>query len=373
MTDLDGSAAPRFARLKDAFAASFAEGAELGARVAVAIDGEVLADLWGGWADRAGTRPFDHTLLAPVFSTGKAVMALLLAKAVDAGKLSYEQRVAELWPAFGQAGKAGVTVGQLLSHQAGLPGLFREVEPSFWYDREQVLRVLETLPPAWAPGAASGYHPITIGFLADEVFRRADGRSLARAVREDLAEPFGLELWWGLPDALHARTPEMWKPSAPPYLGELDEVRRAAFYSKGASPGRDSPEWRRAEFPAANLHSDARSLAVALSAVATGGRLAGREWLGGETLREAARERTFGPDKVLPFPISWGAGFMRNRGVKVYGPNDDAVGHSGWGGSCAFADPARRLSFAYVMNKQSPHLIGDPRPLRLIEAAYAAL
>lgn len=373
MTDVGGAAQPRFSRLKDAFAASLRDGVELGARVAVAIDGEIVADLWGGSADRAGRRPFDQTVLAPVFSTGKAVMALLIARAVDARKLSYEQRVADLWPAFGQAGKAGITVGQLLSHQAGLPGLFRDVDPSFWYDREQVLRVLEALPPAWAPGSASGYHPITIGFLAGEVFRRADGRSLGQALRQDLAEPFGLELWWGLPDALHARTPEMWKPSAPPYLGELDDVRRAAFYSKGASPGRDTPEWRRAEFPAANLHADARSLALTLSVAAADGKLGGESWISAATLREATRERVFGPDRVLPFPISWGAGFMRNRGVKVYGPNDEAVGHSGWGGSCAFADPSSRLSFAYVMNRQSPHLIGDPRPLRLIDALYAAL
>lgn len=375
MADLGGSAAPRFARLKDAFAASFDEGVELGARVAVTVDGEVAADLWGGFADRAGARAFDDRTLPPVFSTGKALIALLVARLVDRGRLSYERRVAELWPEFGRAGKAGVTVGQLLSHQAGLPGLGRDVDPSFWYDREQVLAALADGAPMWAPGSASGYHPITIGFLAGEVYRRADpaGRSLGRALRDELAEPLGLELWWGLPDELHGRTPEMQKPSAPPFLGELDAVKRAAFYTKGASPGRDSPEWRRAEFPAANLHADARSLAIALSTFAAGGRLNGREFLSAATAREAARERVYGQDKVLPFAVSWGAGLMRNRGVKVYGPSDDAVGHSGWGGSCAFADPERRLSFAYTMNRQSPHLIGDPRPLRLIEAVYAGL
>lgn len=375
MADLGGFAAPRFARLKDAFAASFDDRAELGARVTVTLDGEVVADLWGGSAERAGTRPFDDTTLPPVFSTGKAIIALLIARLVDQGRLSYDRRVADLWPEFGRAGKAGVTVGQLLSHQAGLPGLGRDVDPSFWYDREQVLRTLEDAAPMWAPGTASGYHPITFGFLAGEVFRRADAgaRTLGQALREDLAEPFGLDLWWGLPDAQHGRTPEMQKPSAPPFLGELDAIKRAAFYTKGASPGRDTPDWRRAEFPAANLHADARALALAMSVVATGGRLNGRPFLSAAALREATRERVYGQDRVLPFAVSWGAGFMRNRGVKVYGPSDDAVGHSGWGGSCAFADPERRLSFAYTMNRQSPHLIGDPRPLRLIDAVYASL
>ena len=57
----------------------------------------------------------------------------------------------------------------------------------------------------------------------------------------------------------------------------------------------------------------------------------------------------------------------------IYGPNPDAFGHAGWGGSCAFADPERRLSAAYTTNRQSQHLLGDPRSLRLIEALYASL
>jgi len=71
--------------------------------------------------------------------------------------------------------------------------------------------------------------------------------------------------------------------------------------------------------------------------------------------------------------MSWGAGFIRNEGLGVYGPAGEAFGHSGWGGSCAFADPERGVSGAYVMNRQSAELIADRRPRRLIEAAYAAL
>ncbi len=59
--------------------------------------------------------------------------------------------------------------------------------------------------------------------------------------------------------------------------------------------------------------------------------------------------------------MSWGAGFMRNAALDIYGPDADAFGHSGWGGSCAFADPSRRVSGAYVMTRQSADLLGDPR------------
>jgi len=101
--------------------------------------------------------------------------------------------------------------------------------------------------------------------------------------------------------------------------------------------------------------------------------VAGRRVLSSATAREAGRQRILGADLVLPYTISWGAGFMRNDGLGIYGPEPEAFGHSGWGGSCAFADPRRGMSGAYVMNRQSAALIGDARSRRLIEAAYASL
>jgi CubicO group peptidase (beta-lactamase class C family) len=309
-----------------------------------------------------------------VFSTGKAVMALLIARLVEQGRLDYEQRVAEVWPAFGQNGKDRITVGQLLSHQAGLPGFAAPQDPSIWFDREAVLNTLAAQAPMWPPGTASGYHPVTVGFLAGEVFRRVDGRTMGQALAEDFRIPFGIDAWIGLPDGEHDRCVEIQKPSAAPDLGELDAIKRAAFLDKGSAPGgRGTAEWRKLEIPSANMHATAPALARLMGVIATGGRLDGRHVLSAATVAQATRERIFGQDKVLPFKLSWAAGFMRNKAVEVYGPGELTVGHSGWGGSCAFADPETRVSGAYVMNRQSPFLVGDPRPLRLIEAVYAAL
>jgi CubicO group peptidase (beta-lactamase class C family) len=87
----------------------------------------------------------------------------------------------------------------------------------------------------------------------------------------------------------------------------------------------------------------------------------------------AGAERIRGPDLVLPYEVSWAAGFMRNEPNFFYGPTPGAFGHSGWGGSCTFADPERGIAAAYVMNRQTAHLIGDPRSRRLIDAVYASL
>ncbi|KRA28380.1 serine hydrolase domain-containing protein [Brevundimonas sp. Root608] len=373
--DIHGVCPPRFAAVKDAFAANFTEAPEglneQAARFSVCIGGETVVDLWGGWADAAKTVPYDQNTLTPVFSTGKAVMALLIATAVERGRLSYDETVATVWPAFGQAGKDRITVAQMMSHQAGLPGFSETVDPAIWFDREAVLERLAAQAPMWPPGTASGYHPITIGFLAGELFRLADGRSMGMALREDFP---GLDLWIGLPEAEHGRVAALRKPTAAPDLGTIDAIKTSAFLDRGSAPGgRGSAEWRMVEMPSANLHGTALDLARIMGVLANGGTLDGRTVLSPGVLAEMLRERIHGRDKVVPFDVSWAAGLMRNEGLHIFGPNPTAAGHCGWGGSCAFADPDAGVSGAYVMTRQSPHLIGDPRAQRLIGALYAGL
>lgn len=374
--DIHGTCPARFDGVKAAFQRNFTNGPEgldeIGARFTVCQGGEVLLDLWAGHADTARTRPFAADTLVPVFSTGKAVMALMIGWAVERGLLDYEAPVAEVWPDFGQAGKAAVTLGQLMSHQAGLSGFSPAIDPTVWFEPEKVLEALCQQAPLWAPGTASGYHPITIGYLAGEVFRRADGRTMGQALKEDFADPADLDLWLGLPDAEHGRVAQMKKPTSAPDLGPIDAIKTAAFLDKGSAPaGRGSADWRRMEIPSANIHATAEALARMLALALPEG-VAGKA-LSGATRTAMTRERISGPDRVLPFDMSWAAGFTRNQGLGIFGPNPDTVGHCGWGGSCALADPETGVTAAYVMTRQSPHLIGDPRATALIDAFYAAL
>jgi len=371
MVEIAGYARADFAPVKDAFAANFEAGQELGARFTLVEAGETVVDLWAGFADRARTRAFDEATLTPVFSTTKALAAMLMARVVGQGKLAYDQPVAEVWPAFAQAGKAAITVEQVLSHQAGLPGFPDAMDPALWFDWDAICASLAAMAPLWPPGTASGYHPITFGYLAGEIFRRVEGRTMGQALREDLAQPFGLDVWIGLPDAEHPRVADIQRPSALPDFGEVNDATRAAFLTPWSSAaGRDQAEWRRVEIPSANGHATAHGLARLMGALADGGRLEGADILAPSMIAELARSRIRGQDLVLPFEMSWGAGVMRNEAVFPWGPGLQTFGHSGWGGSCAFADPERRLGGAYVMNRQSPDLLGDPRPKRLIAAIY---
>ncbi|MFI4936872.1 MAG: serine hydrolase domain-containing protein, partial [Caulobacterales bacterium] len=243
-----------------------------------------------------------------------------------------------------------------------------------WFDWDGLCARLAAMAPLWPPGSASGYHPVTFGYLAGEIFRRADGRTLGTALREDIAEPLGLDLWIGLPDAEHGRVAEMRRPPAMPDLGPITEIKTAALLTKWASPGgRSGDEWRRAEIPSANGHATAPGLARLMAILASDGDLETERVLSPGIAALAARQRIEGDDLVLPYRMSWGAGFIRNQGLWIYGPGAETFGHSGWGGSCAFADPERGLAGAYVMNRQSAELIADPRSRRLIDAAYAAL
>jgi CubicO group peptidase (beta-lactamase class C family) len=263
LIDIHGVCAPGYEAVREAFAANFTEAPEglneQAARFTVLVEGETVVDLWAGHADTARTTPFTDTTLTSVFSTGKAVMAILMASAVEESQIGYDQTVASLWPEFGAAGKAEVTVAQLMSHQSGLPGFSEAVDPTIWFDVSAVLARLAAQSPMWAPGSASGYHPITVGYLANEVYRRATGRTMGQALRQDFPE---LDLWIGLPESEHGRVAQMRKPTAAPSLGTIDPIKQAAFLDRGSAPGgRGSAEWREMEIPSANLHGTALGLA----------------------------------------------------------------------------------------------------------------
>lgn len=371
MAEITGVCPPRLAAVRDRFAAHFDQGLEIGARFTACVDGEVVLDLMGGSADLAGTIPFGPETLATVFSTTKAVSAIMIARLVDRGLATYDTPVSDFWPEFAQAGKGAVTLGQMISHQAGLPGLAISPPPEDWLDPPMLAGRLAAQAPMWPLGTGSGYHPSTMSYLSGEVFRRLDGRTLGEAMREDLAEPLGLDFYIGLPEAEEPRLAEIKKPNAPPNLGTIDAIKKAAFLDRGGIAS--SREWRAVELPGSNGVGTAEALAKAMAVVACGGTVGGMEILSADGVAELVKPRVSGPDKVLPFDLTWAAGLMRNTGQFGAEAGPNTVGHFGWGGSMALADPDRRLSIGYVMNRQSPHLIADPRPLALTDAVYDSL
>jgi CubicO group peptidase (beta-lactamase class C family) len=367
-----GFVAPGFERVAEAFSANFEEDLELGASFAAVIEGECVVELWGGYANREKTTLWAEDTIVPVYSVTKGVAALVIARLVGEGKLDYDAPVAAIWPEFAANGKEAITLGQMLSHQAGLCGFKDPVEDALWFDPPALAARLAEQAPLWPPRTASGYHPMTWGYLAGEIVRRADGRSLGTVLREEICGPLAIDFQIGVGEADDDRVGDMTRPKQAPDLGELTEPRRIAFMTKWAGPDRSSPAWRRVEIPSANGHGTALSVALLYSAYAEGGQVESDEIMTPAAFDGLTKVRSDGPDLVLPFHMRFGAGNFRNVN-SYFGLNPDAIGHSGWGGACGFGDPARRLSAGYVMNRQAHHLIGDPRSVRVIEALYASL
>ncbi|MFZ4120362.1 MAG: serine hydrolase domain-containing protein [Caulobacterales bacterium] len=369
---IEGWTTPQFGAVKAAFASLFADGLELGASFALVIDGEPVAELWGGFADRGRTQPFARTTLTPVYSTTKPIAALVVGMLADQGAIDLEAPVADIWPEFGAHGKDKVSIADAMAHKAGVPGFVEPIDPDLWLDPPRLAAAVAALEPLWEPGTKHGYHPQTYGAIVGEIARRASGRSLGGLLRQEVCAPLGIDFWIGTPASEHARCAEILKPRQMTDFGELNRETRAAFLTKWASATRGGAAWREAEMPGVNGHGTALATAMLFQAFASGGRIGPLQLFGPKTYDALTQERARGPDLVLPFDLSLRAGIMGNSNL-FYGPNPEALGHSGWGGSCGFADPAQRLSGAYVMNQQSNALMNDPRPGRLIAATYGCL
>ncbi len=369
---VQGHVAAGLEPVRDAFEANFAEDLELGAGFAAYLDGELIVDLTGGWADRAQTRPFDGATLVPVYSTTKGIAAIALAMVLEAEGETYERPVADIWPAFGVNGKGAVTLGELVAHQAGLPGFIEPVDPEIWLDPPAAAAALAALAPMWPPGSAHGYHPLSWGYLVGEIARRLSGESLGALIGRVFRAGLGIDFWLGLPATEHARCAEAMRPRTVPDMGEINDATRAAFLTKWAAPDRGGAIWREIEIPSANGHGGARAVAALYGVYAGRGAVFGTHILSDAMVDALTRRRVIGQDLVLPYVTEYAAGVMRNN-LGIYGPNPHTLAHSGWGGSMALGDPDRGLSAAYVMNRQAAHLQGDPRARRLVDTLYGCL
>lgn len=392
-SEVEGFVAAGFEGVREAFVRNFVDHGELGAGVAVYVGGRNVVHLWGGTADRHTGAPYGPDTLQLVFSTTKGVTALCANLLAQRGLLDFDAPVARYWPEFAAAGKDAVTVRCLIAHQAGLPyvdaaGLTLQ-DALAW---DPVVEALARQAPLWEPGTAHGYHALTYGWLVGEVIRRITGASVGRFVADELAGPLGLDLWIGLPDELQHRVAPLTgsgpdgsrgdaaeaatdlKALIDQFFGPDSLLLRAldgipgVFFQDGMF---NRPEVRAAEIPAANGVTNARSLAKLYAA--TIGEVDGQgPLLDADRIEAASSPQSTGADKVILFDTTFGLGYMCSSTFSPYGGRR-AFGHSGMGGSVAFADPEHGIGFGYVMNRMKEGLAGDARTRGLVQATYDAL
>jgi CubicO group peptidase (beta-lactamase class C family) len=392
---IHGEVAPGFEGVRDAFVANFERYGEVGASVAVYQDGAPVVDLWGGTADPATGRPWTRSTSALVYSATKGATSICVNILAQQGKLDLDAPVAEYWPEFAAAGKDRVTVTQLLSHQAGLPVLDTTPGRAELLAGAPVVEALARQRPIWEPGTAHGYHALTFGWLVGELVRRISGRSLGRFLADEVAAPLGLDLWVGLPaDRVDEVAPLIDAKPDPGVIERIADLRvrevaeRVATAAKdptsllfraattnGSMPTPHAATWndpavQRAEIPAANLITNARSLARMYAACL--GEVDGVRVLSEETVERACVEQVRGPDAVTIVETRFGLGFrLSNATVPMLG--EGSFGHNGAGGATGFADQRSRIGFGYVQNQLAVAPAGDPRTAGLVTALRAAL
>ena len=386
---LSGTCVAGWEHVHDAVLTNFAAGEEVGCNVAVYHKGELVVDLVAGWTDRTKTKEYAADSLQLVFSTTKGVTATAVAMCVERGLLSYSQPVAHYWPEFAQHGKGNITVAQLLSHQAGLYTVNKPMEVAEILHWNTITAELAAMAPLWEPGTEHGYHALTFGWLAGELIRRVDGRGVGQFIQEEIAAPLGVELYVGLPEALEHRVVPLLmgqghdKPKGP----ETEEAKKTRelieqFMGPNTPGGKAlslSGSWTgeglmnrsdvlRAEIPAANGVTNARSLAAMYAALQ-------HPVNGVQLLSSAMRDAAFTvqtpknePDTCLIGPTSFAMGYMAASEFTPY-VGEGSCGHPGFGGSVAFLQPQRQLAFGYVMNKLADNLVGDLRAKTLMDAA----
>ena len=388
---VQGTCDATFASVREAFERNFADRGEVGASVAITVDGKRVVDLWGGVADPESGRPWAEDTVSVVWSCTKGATALCAHILVDRGELQLDAPVTKYWPEFGQKGKDRVSVRMLLNHQAGVAATRDPIPAGGMNDWERMTAAIAGEEPFWEPGTRNGYHAFTFGWTVGEVVRRVSGKSLGTFFKDEVAGPLGIDFQIGASADTEARMAPILFPPPPSPTDKLNEFFTVAFTDPTSlqalivvnnggwfGPGCNTAEAHAAEVPAAGGITNARGLAGLYAPLAGSGdnRLVSED----AVARMGAVSSATSRDASLLLPTRFAVGFMKgvdNRAVAEDGDSiilsEEAFGHSGVGGSIGFADPKRRMSFGYTMNALGAGVGINARGQSLVDAAYRSV
>ncbi len=380
-------------RLREVFEENFRLRGEVGASLCVLRDAAVVVSLAGGYEDAAGARAWSQDSRVLWWSATKPLSAATMLLALYEAGIPFDSPVAGLWPEFAAGGKSGITFLDILSHRAGLaaiPGVL--IDP---YDHEAVAAALAAMTPLWPLHTGlHGYHARTLGYLAEEITRRAtNGSTLKNYWRQNIALPAGLDFWIGVDDQLAGEVADSLPPAAMRIpaeekdffaaLADPSSLTSLAFRSPSGDIRPRSMNTVRARtfgFPALGGIGTASAMARFYAILLAGGEMDGRRILPAAVCEALATRLSQSDDQVLRMPTAFSAGAMLDpvhapTGRKLretFGPVVAAFGHPGAGGCLAFADPLNRLAFAYCMNQMDTGVMPSTRAASLVRALYAS-
>ncbi|WP_417514066.1 serine hydrolase domain-containing protein [Minwuia sp.] len=388
---MNGQVAKGFESVRDAFEANFSERGEVGASCCVTIDGEVVADLWGGVADPETERPWEEDTVSVVFSATKGATAICAHHLIDQGGFSLATPVADIWPEFARNGKESATVRMMLDHTVGVPVIREKLKKDGIYDWDYMCERLAAEEPFWRPGERGGYHGLTFGWTVGELVRRHSGKSLGTFFKDHIADPLGLDFWIGLPEEIEPRVAPMifrrHQPGdpQPPFLevglNQPGSIPHLFLFNSGGflSHGCNTREGHAAELGGAGGITNGKGLAFMYRPFANGGSWDGVTLAGADTIAAMSEvSAASNLDATLQIPVRFGPGFMKSMDHRALGMEGgiigaQAFGHIGAGGSLGFADPENGISFGYTMNRMGEGLLLNDRGQALVDAVYESI
>ena len=330
-------------------------GAERGLQVAVYHRGELVVDAVAGVADPATGRPVTSDTPFYTFSVGKAATSTVAHMLAERGVFGYDTPIAELWPEFGAHGKQTATVRHALTHSVGVPGIPADTTPEDLCDWDKMCATIARATPWWEPGAKTGYHAYTFGYIVGEIVRRATGKPISQVLLEEVAGPLGVgdELFFGVPSSELGR------------LARLEDAEGGAEML-AAMPD-DSPMFRvgpkvvwptaelgnRADILMADIPAGSRNSARAVARMnaALLGEVDGVRLVSPERLRELSAVAFDDVDQVFGFPTMWALGFGIGRPGADPHETANVIGMGGVGGSYTYADTATGTAVAVGKNR----------------------
>lgn len=381
---ISGECQAQFEPIREALLNSFVEYGDRGAGLCVFHRGEKVVDLWAGTTNRDETEIWQQDTVVNVFSAGKAFVAVCVLRLLEQGALQLDEPVATYWPEFAANGKAAITVAQVLSHTSGVSAFQRKQQDDVIYHWEDAVAEIETAEPWWEPGSAQGYSPMLFGWLAGELVRRvAATDSFNEAFQQLVAEPLGIDAWFGVPDSVLPRISDVGPLRVPapadaiPNLMSVMSADRGGVAEKAFTnpmsimTGTNSVAWRQAQIPGGNGCTNARGLAVFYNAL-----LQSNVLLNDKTRSLLWQQLSHSKsDNTLGTELSFSHGFMLSDGRPEcqFGRGARGFGHPGAGGSLAFADPDNELSFGYTTNRLGQSVLLDRRAIALIDRVYEVI
>ena len=370
--EIGGFCHNNFQNVSDTFLNNLNSDEEVGASYTVIQNSEIVVDIYGGFKDKDQIDPWNADTLVGVHSTGKGIISMIVALLIDQKKLNLDEYVSAYWPEFKGGGKEEIKVRTLLSHQAGMYAWREKVHEDDFHNWDHVIELLEKQIPFHKPNELICYHPKTIGFLVGELIKRITKKSIGEFLKEKISIPLNADCFIGTPEVYHDNiatlisAPSLRKAFSDPK--NIDEYTLKSFLNPGnRTKTANTKEYRLAEIPALNCHSNSRSLAQIYDYFLN------NDFISKDTLNQVTSIEVKGDDQVMKKPMQWSPVGFSIGGGKLFGKSSRSFGHTGWGGSMAFADPDNNLCISYTMNMLTGSMLGDQRALNLVEATYKNL